>query len=117
MSKEHAPPRPDDDPAGRAIASVLRAETAARREIEQAQRQADQIAEEARSNARALAERTERRIRRVVATFEQETTRFIAEIDAEAARMSVPHALSDAETETLDRAVAALARELAAGPT
>ena len=52
----------------------------------------------------------------MVVAFEQETNRHIAEIDTEAARMSVPHVLSDAETETLDRTVAELARELAAGP-
>jgi vacuolar-type H+-ATPase subunit H len=110
-----ATPVPADDPAGRAIATVLRAESAARQDIAQAKQQAEQIVDDARALARALADRNERRIRAVVSAFATELDTRLAEIDAEAERMAMPQTPSTAEIAALRSAVAALARELAGG--
>jgi vacuolar-type H+-ATPase subunit H len=112
MAKLSAPERVGNDPAEKAIATVLGAERDARASIERAQAEAEQIAEAARGAARAQTERTERRIRSVVGAFERELAVRIAEIDAAAAAIARPHELGDAELAALGRAVDALARSL-----
>lgn len=112
MAKLSAPDRSVSDPAEEAMATVLRAERAARTTIEHARLEADQMAETARSSARAVAERTERRIRSVVGAFERELAQRLAEIEAEAAAIAQPHHLSADELSALERAVRALAQEL-----
>ena len=110
-----ATPVTAEDPAGCAIAKVLRAESQARQDIVQAEQQAGQIVDEARARARALADRTERRIRAVVSAFEAELAARLSEIDAEAQRMATPQPLAAGEFAALEGGVAAMARELAGG--
>jgi hypothetical protein len=116
MATTHAPPRGAGDPAGEAIATVLRAEAQARASIVQAQADAAQAAEAARASARSLADRTDRRIRRVVSAFERERAARVAAIDAEAAAIARPHALTGEERSALESAVRAIARDLTGGP-
>ena len=98
------------------MATVLRAEREAREAIERTRIEADRMAEAARSSAREVTERTERRIRSVVGAFERELARRLAEIDVQAAAITQPHRLSADELSALQRAVRALAQELAGVP-
>jgi vacuolar-type H+-ATPase subunit H len=113
--KSNAPTRPTSDPAEAAIRLVLLAEREAGESIERARREAESIAEASRAQARALAERTERRVRAVVGAFEQDLARRLAAVTAEAERMATPHVLTEAELQTLDGAVRALALRLTGG--
>jgi hypothetical protein len=116
MTQHSAPERPVSDPAEEAMATVLRAEREARETIERTRIEADRMAEAARSRARAVAERSERRIRSVVGAFERKLAERLAEIDVQAATITQPHRLSADELSALQRAVRALAHELAGVP-
>jgi hypothetical protein len=105
-----------NDAADAAIARVLVAEREAGEAIEQARLQVDGIVERARRDVRALDERTARRIRTVVDAFEREVAERLAEIEAAAERATRPQPFSDDETQTLHRAVRALAAELITAP-
>ena len=115
MATTHVQARAAGDPAGHAIATVLRAESQARESIAHAQQDAARMAEAARSSARELGERTERRIRGIVSAFERERAAKVAAIDAQALEMTHPHLLTDDEREAIDSAVRALARQLTGG--
>ena len=99
--------------ADAAIARVLGAEREARRSIEQARAETDEIAERSGRCARATAERAERRIRCVTQAFEHDLAARLAAIDAEAAALVQAPPLSADERAALQAAVAALARQLA----
>ncbi len=102
--------------ADAAIARVLGAEREARRSIEQARAETDEIAEQARRSARATGERVERRMRCVTDAFERDIAARLAEIDAEGAALDEASPLTAGERTLLQDAVAALARHLAGGP-
>lgn len=104
------------DMAEAAIAQVLGAERSARESVEQARLEVEGIAENARSAARTVAERTERRVRAVVGAFERELAADLAEIDAQAAGLGSAQPLTPGESEGLQQAVRALARELIGAP-
>lgn len=116
MGKLQASDRAAGSAADGAITTVLDAERAAREGVEVSRQRAHELAELTRMQVRALAERTERRIRCVAAAFEAELAAQIAALDAEAARIAEPHVLGSEELAGLERAVAALARELSGAP-
>lgn len=99
--------------ADAAIARVLGAEREARRSIEQARAETDEIAEQARRSARQTTERAERRIRCVTLAFERDLAARLAAIDAEGAALDQAAPLVADERARLQAAVAALARQLA----
>jgi hypothetical protein len=102
-----------DAAADAAIARVLDAEREARRSIEQARAETDEIAERARRGARATAERAERRIRCVTQAFERDLAERLAAIDAEGAALDQSPPLGADERAALQDAVNALACQLA----
>ena len=103
----------EGDAADAAIVRVLGAEREARRSIERARAETDEIAEQARLSARQTAERAERRIRRAVDAFERDIAARLAEIDGEAAALDPEQPLTADERALLQAAVATLARRLA----
>ncbi|HEY2188951.1 MAG TPA: hypothetical protein VGH48_10355 [Caldimonas sp.] len=96
-----------------AVARVLSVEREARGAIARAQVDASHIAEEARAAARRLSERTEQRVRCIVAAFERDLAARVAAIDAETAKLDVPQPVRPEDRARLERAVVALARQLA----
>ena len=96
-----------------AMARVLAVEREAREAIARAKVDALHIAEDARGAMRRLGERTERRVRWIVAAFERDCAERIAVIDAEVAKLDVPQSISPDDRARLERAVAALAAQLA----
>ena len=99
-----------------AMARVLSVEREAREAIARAQVEALHIAEQARGAARRLNERTERRVRSIVAAFERDCAERIAALDAEAATLDLPQPVAPDDRARLQRALAALARQLAGAP-
>jgi len=95
-----------------AIARVLAAEVAARAALEDAQRQAAEEAEAARATARTIAQRTTARIAVVRAAFARKVAGEIAALDGQADALAGAHALTTEEIAGLERALAALTREL-----
>ena len=99
-----------------AIARVLAAEVAARVALEDAQRRAAVEAEASRARARMIAQRTSARIAAIRAGFESAVASEVAALDAQAEALAGAHALTSGEIADLDRALAALTRELFAKP-
>jgi hypothetical protein len=108
--------RDRNEPADAAMARVLGVEREAREAIAGAQVDALQIAEHARGAARRLSERTEQRVRRIVAAFERDLAARVAAIDAEVTTLDVPQPIAPDDRARLERALAALAGQLAGAP-
>jgi len=104
-----------DDAIEAAITRVLEAEAAARADIISARSEATEIAEQARERVRRLVVHTDRRIHNVRAAFADKTATVTAALEAEAASLSVVHDLTPAEVLRVEKAVAALARNLTGG--
>jgi hypothetical protein len=105
-----------NDPADAAMARVLAVEREARIAIARANADVAQIADRARGAARRLVERTEQRVRCIAAAFERELAAQVAAIDAEIAALDVPQPITHEDRAHLERAVEALARQLAGAP-
>ena len=98
-----------------AITRVLDAETAARADVIRARDEATEIAEQTREWARRLAVHADRRIHGLRAAFAARVSAEVATLEAEADALGAAHVLTPAEIECVERAVAALARDMTGG--
>jgi len=110
-----ATPSSADAAVEAAISRVLDAERAAHEDVDRAARDAAAIAEAARATARAIIERNERRIRTLRTNFETRARHEVAAIEARALEQDTRRELTPDDLARLQRAVAALARELTGG--
>lgn len=95
-----------------AIDGVLGAEQAALAEIASSQRRADEILRSARQTARAVLRRNHDRLSRLHAGCAVRTRELVEEIERGAGANGDGAVLGNAELQTLDTAISALAAEL-----
>jgi vacuolar-type H+-ATPase subunit H len=107
--------RPTTDPVEEAIGRVLDAERAAQEAIAAARTDAQARLAAAHARARLIAERAEARLARARQTVESRIATRATQVEARTRALSAESSPPPAQTERIDRAVAAVAAALTSG--